>query len=454
MSELDLALQIFSILRQLAERPNQAITSALDAVTSGAVGQLQRIQVEAKRFVDEATTAAATALDAAKAAVTSAEAALDTAKQQATGALADAQRAIDDATTQGTQAVQAATQQADRMRANALAAALDPQQLADAEARARKLVDDAQAAAAKLLAQAQAGLAKVTSAAEQAAAAAKKIVDDATASAAELQTQLTDLVDQAQQQIATKVAELTQAAQNALGQVAAFPDRATALAEDAQRAVAGAIGNTGNLIGLIAQALVYLKSTLFPDEPAFQVVAYRDPSDTTKPGIGLSWIQGGVTALFAYVPELGTPLGTFAAKIETLNGQPATCTLGSRFHVDLTVSGTQQLTIPLGGAPVPATDGSIGLALVLDTSGVTPRLPSFLTASPGTPHVTLGLRAAGGQWHYQLGAELAGVSWGVDLAKLLDPIPNLLGLDDFREQRTFGLMLADGQFTMRETVAS
>jgi hypothetical protein len=78
----------------------------------------------------------------------------------------------------------------------------------------------------------------------------------------------------------------------------------------------------------------------------------------------------------------------------------------------------------------------------------------FLQGRAGTPNVELALSSQGGDWHYRTAAQLSGAHWGVDFARLLDPIPNLLPVPGLDETRTFGVTLEDGVFGFTEVNAA
>ena len=206
------------------------------------------------------------------------------------------------------------------------------------------------------------------------------------------------------------------------------------------------------MVGLITQALVWLKNECFPDEQALQVVAYHDPAQPAA-GVGLSWVQGDMKALVAYVPTLNGPLGSLVIETAKADGGPISLATGSPVRIVLAASGNQSTVLGFDALPVPAGDGSISLTIEFDTSALQVD-ERFLQATAGTPNVELTLSSKAGGWHYRAGAQLSGAHWGVDFARLFEPIPNLLPVPGLGETRTFGVSLEDGVFGFTEVNAA
>lgn len=449
MTALDVAPRIFEVVRALVQNPGAALTDALGSVAGGAVAEVQRIEAEARRLAEQASSLATEARDAAAAAVDAARAEA-AATVAMFGAKADeARAAVDAAIAEGERAVSAARQQADRLRASALAAAVDQTERQRIEEQAGRILGDAQesAEAARRAAAAMVDSIAAELAERQAELTATVTrLEDAAAQAATKAQQLLDTVDERVQQ---EVARLTEAAEALIGQATALPGKAVALAEDARNQLVDAIGQEVSLVGLITQALVYLKREMFPDVDGLQVVAYRNDDD--EPGIGLSWVDGDVEALVAYVPD--QTAGTLVINTKREGGGPIALTAGNTVSVALSASGNQDIVLPLGSRPAPTGDGHATLTVGFDTSSL--RLDQrFVQAQAGAPGLSLTLRSAGGAWHYRVGAELRGAGWTVDFARLLAPIPNLLPMPGLGELRTYGFTLEDGLFSFTEEHAA
>jgi hypothetical protein len=445
-----LAPQIAAIVRALVADPGRAVSGALRDLASAAGAEVGRITTEAQRLVDELTAHA-------QAAVSEANTLRDRAQAELAQALADlgarvtaAQQAVSDAVATGTQTLESAQQQAQRMRAGAAAASAD--EIANTDARAQQLVADAQAAADAARQRAADQLAAVNAELARRKAELEAVVTDLTQQAQAAVAEAARLVADAQTRLQAEITRLTAAAQQAAAAVTALPGKAVAMAEDARRQLAALQEPNVSMVGLITQALVWLKNECFPDEQALQVVAYHEPALPTA-GVGLSWVQGDMRALVAYVPEMGGPLGALVIETAKAGGGPISLATGSPVRITVSASGNQSTVLTFDAPPAPAGDGSISVAVGFDTSAL--RVDErFLQAEPGTPNAELTLSSKGGAWHYRAGAQLSGAHWGVDFARLLDPIPNLLPMPGIDERRTFGVTLEDGIFGFTEVNAA
>lgn len=450
MTALDVAPRIFEVVRALVANPGAALTDALGSIAGGAVAEVQRIEAEARRLAEQATDLATEASDAAAAAVDAARAEVE-ATVAALGAKADAARAaVDAAIADGERAVTAARQQADRLRAAALAAAVDETERQRIEDQAGRIVADAQEAADAARRAAAAAVDSIAAELAERQAELTATVARLEEAAAQAATEAQRLLDTAEQRVQQEVARLTEAAEALIGQATALPGKAVALAEDARNQLVDAIGQEVSLVGLITQALVYLKREMFPDVDGLQVVAYRNGADG-PPGIGLSWVEGDVEALVAYVPDQAA--GTLVVNTKREGGGPIALSTGQAVTVALSASGNQDIVLPLGSRPAPEGEGEATLTVGFDTSSL--RLDQrFVQVQAGTPGLSFTLRSAGGAWHYRVRGELRGAGWNVDFARLLAPIPNLLPMPGLGELRTYGFALEDGVFSFTEEHAA
>lgn len=447
MGALDLAPQILNIVAALVANPDRAVSDSLRQIAGAAAGDVARIAAEAQRLVDEATTRA-------QAALTAAEGLRDDAEQQLAATIASfderlaaARQAATDAAAAGAQAVDSARRQADQVRAGAVAAAGDAAEIAQAETRAQQLIADAEAAAAAATQRAEQAVADVTAEAARVRAALDAELARLRSAADAAVAALGAVPD-----VQAETARLSAAAQQAVGAVTALPGKAVAMAEDARRQVAGLLEPSVSLVGLITQALTWLKNECFADEPAIQVVAYDDPAHPAA-GVGLSWVQGDVRALVAYVPDLGGPKGGLVVETATPGGGAIALATGSPVRLGVSATGSMSATLSFDAVQAPAGDGSITVSVGFDTSSIAVH-ERFLQAGMGTPNVHLTLSSKGGAWHYRAVAQLDGAHWRVDFASLLDPIPNLLPVDGLGETRTFGAVLEDGVFSFTEAVSA
>lgn len=261
------------------------------------------------------------------------------------------------------------------------------------------------------------------------------------------------LVAGAQARLEAEKVRLTAAAAQAAAAVTALPDKTVAMAEDARRQLTSLVEPNVSMVGLITQALVWLKSECFPDEQALQVVAYHDPAQPAAAGVGLSWVQGDMKALVAYVPTLNGPLGSLVIETAKADGGPISLATGSPVRIVLAASGNQSTVLGFDALPVPAGEASISLRIEFETSALQVD-ERFLQATAGTPNVELMMSSKAGGWHYRAGAQLSGAHWGVDFARLFEPIPNLLPVPGLGETRTFGVSLEDGVFGFIEENAA
>jgi hypothetical protein len=445
----DVAPRIFTILRALVNEPSTALTAAITEVTSVAADQVARITQEA--------TAIANAAEAtAEAEQARLEGALADARERVTAVTSDfqaristARRSVDAAREAGDQAIASAQQQAEQLRAAAQAAAVDPAELDRVEQRALQLVSDAEQTAADRVADAQQQVDDLTAQLSSAQAQLDAAVSTATQEVAAAGQRLADLAASVQQRIDDEVARLTALAQQTAAAVTALPGQALALAEDGRRQLVSVLEEEVSLLGLITQALVYLKDQLFPDEQRLQIVAYSNPA-AQSPGIGASWVDGDVKALLAFSPDLGGPMGSLVIEASTPDGSPIEFSVGSPAQMTLKTSGNQSTVLGFDAPPAPTGDGDVEVAVGFDTSDLSVDR-GLLSAEAGTPRVGLRLSARDGEWHYRVSAALAGARWELDLDDALDPIPNLLPLPEIVQKRTFEAVYSDGVFSYVES---
>jgi hypothetical protein len=425
------------------------LTAAITEVTSVAADQVARITQEATAIASAAEATAEAEQARLEGALADAQARITAVNADFQDRISTARSQVDAAREAGEQTIASAQQQAEQLRAAAQAAAVDPAELDRVEERARQLVSDAEQTVADRVGAAQREVDDLTAQLSTAQEQLDAAVATATQEAAAAAQRITDLAASVQQRIDEEVGRLTAVAQQTAAALTALPGQALALAEDSRRQVVAVLEQEVSLLGLITQALVYLKDQLFPDEPRLQIVAYSNP-EAPSPGIGASWVDGDVKALLAYSPDLGGPMGSLVIEASTPDGRPIEVSAGSPAQMTLKTSGNQSTVLGFDSPPAPTGDGEVEVAVGFDTSDLSVDR-AVLSAEAGTPRVGLRLSARDGEWHYRVSAALARARWELDLDEVLDPIPNLLPLPEIGQRRTFEAIFSDGVFSYLET---